>query len=130
MSRHFNFGNNRYVLQCGVCNNIFNLPLRIEPTITLVVIPRRITRFAYNSFIPDGAVFNQQWILFYLNPPPLVVRQVPMEGIHFAQCQKVYVFLYVFYIVEVAAYIQMHSPPGITGSICNFSAGYFHFITG
>ena len=50
---------------------------------------------------------SKLWIFFYLDPPTLVIRKMPVEIIHFMQGDIVDVFFYIINREKVAAYIEM-----------------------
>ena len=57
----------------------------------------------------DASLLGQQWIAFDLNPPSLIVRQMPMKNIHLQQRHDIQDLLDLLHAPEMPGAVQ-HKP--------------------
>ncbi len=113
---HFNFGQHGNVSVCCVSHNLLYLFLCVVAAMTCTVVARA-GKAANNSTVTPCTNGCEFGIFFYFYTPALVIGQVPMEVIHFMQCNVVDVFFYIAYGKEVAAHIQVHTTIGKAGLV-------------
>ena len=123
MSGQVYFGNHGDVTLLRVFHNLFGLFLRIEAAVRgVVVFPASC--FADDGAVAHGADFRQLRIFLYFDSPALVVRQVPVEGIHVVQRQQVDILFYEFEREEVPAYVEMHAAVCKAGFVFDVACRY------
>src|ERR1039457_6775064 len=100
MSGHFDFGNDRDMPGGSVGDNVADLILRIKTTI-----------FPAVSVVAPGADFSQFGIFFDLDPPALVLCQVPMECVELMKRHEIEKPFDIGDVAEMPADIQHQSAP-------------------
>src|SRR3990172_9072590 len=81
MAGHFNLGDYFDMPLGRVCNDLTNLILRVVSAVPNRVELLGAVRADHRSVSPC-ADLRQLRILLYLDPPPLILRQMPVEFIH------------------------------------------------
>ena len=101
MGGHVHFRHNHNVALIGVADDLTDFLLCIESAIGLALHVQRFPAVDLGilSFGPD---LGQQRVLFDLNPPALVIRQVPVEYIDFVAEHQVQIALDGRHIPKVA----------------------------
>ena len=70
--------------------------------------------------MPRGSL-HQFRVLFYLDPPAVVVGKMPVEPVHLVGGNEIDVTLDKLFWEKMARYVQMHAAVWIPGSIFNFN---------
>ncbi len=112
MSRKVNFRNYLYISFLGICHNLTNLFLSIEPSVAFPV--RRIIRTAKiaadNSVVAPRSNLSQFRMALDFNSPSLVVSKMPMEYIELVKRKHINGTLHHLNIRKMPADIE-HKPP-------------------
>src|SRR5688572_32291732 len=88
MTWHFNFWNHSYKSLLRELDDLPCLLLRVEPPVANAIeLMRFVPVMSDETFLPPCTNFRQLRILFNLDSPPLVVRQVPVKRIEFMHGQ-------------------------------------------
>src|SRR5512141_2013631 len=114
MAWHLDLGNDAHETLACVGDDLTNVVLRVEAAVSLVVEDggRRIA----NLVSDDGAVapradVGEARVLLDLDAPSLVVREMPVEGVHLMQREEVDVLLDELLRHEMACRVEMHAAP-------------------
>src|SRR5512133_739448 len=115
MCGHLNLRNHIYVTFSGIGYNLPYFFLCVKTAVggflsgllCLAGTPRFV--LTVNS---HGTHLCQQWVLFDLYAPSLVIYKVPVKDIHFVQSKNIYIPFYEADIEEMPAHIKVHSSPG------------------
>ena len=93
---------------CCICNNLFYLFLCIKTTISFVT---RAERGSQNFVLaPPGTELGELGVFFHLNPPAIVVGEVPVELVYLVMGQPVDEVLDSSCIKEGTGNIEVHAP--------------------
>src|SRR5688572_16792522 len=109
MTRQFDFGNYSDVARLGVGDNILDLFLCVETAVrnSVADVWREIALFY--GLGPLRSDLGQARILFDLDPPALVVRQMPVKVVELVLRHQIDVLLDEIDRHEVARDIEMHA---------------------
>ena len=108
MSGHFNFGNDLHVAIGGVRHDVCNV-------LSGVMSPRDLT-IVFRSPCPD---FREFGIRFNGQPPPLILRQMPVQDVHFLQRHDLDELLDERGLHEVPATVQKQPSVAQLGMVLN-----------
>jgi hypothetical protein len=87
---HFNLGHDGDKPIGRVLDDLANVVLRIKPAVSLAVILfRLLARMTHEGLLSPAADLRQLGIFLDLDPPSLIIGQVPMEDVHFVQGHQV-----------------------------------------
>src|SRR5712692_4143222 len=120
MTRHFDFRDDGDEPRRRICDDLAYVVLRIEPAITLAVVGalRWIGRFAsHDCLIAPAADFRELGILRDLEPPALIVGEMPVKAVELMNREEIEVFLDELLRHEVARRIEMRASPGEAGCV-------------
>jgi len=120
---HVDLGHHGHVPGLGIGHDLADLILGIEAPMWLAVILGVPARAADQGLGPPGPHLGELGVLADLDPPALVVGQVPVEPVHLVQGQEVDVLQYEFLGHEVAGHVQVHAPPTEPGLVFDLHAG-------
>ena len=111
MSRHFYFGNYIDIFVGRISYDLFNLLLCIIPSMLYTVKYLRVVYIiiVYQRLFPLGADFCQFRIFLDFDSPSLIVRQMPVEDVHFVHSQQVDKLVDIFYRCVMTADVQHQS---------------------
>ena len=118
MPRKVNFGHHYNAALMGVGHYFSYLLPGVE---AVVAVPARIQ---YGILATVGAQPCQGVVAFYLNPPPLVVREMPMEAVELVDGHDIQVLLDFIHREEMAGHIQVQAAPDEPGGIFDGQAGH------
>ena len=96
MTRHFDFGDDADESRARVLDDFAYVVLRVETAVRLAVVDveRRIALgLADERLRPPCAGGGETRVFLDLDPPALVVGEMPVEGVHFVQREQVDVLL-------------------------------------
>mmetsp|Transcript_21875 Transcript_21875/g.60812 ORF Transcript_21875/g.60812 Transcript_21875/m.60812 type:complete len:345 (+) Transcript_21875:690-1724(+) len=126
MAGHFNFGNDIHVPFPGKLHHLPNVVLRIVSPVRCPIVRGTIlfpVVMSHQRLIPPRRNGLQLGILGNFQPPPLIVRQVPVKGIHLVQGQGVDEFEHKRFGPKMSRHIHVHAPPGKPGGVVNGETG-------
>ncbi len=66
---------------------------------------------------PVGADLGEPGVPVDLDPPPLVLGQVPVKRVHLVEGQQVEILLDELHRKQMASHIQVHAPIGEAGRV-------------
>src|SRR5206468_9996825 len=96
---------------CGVLHDIFYFVLRIKAAVMCIIICN--TRIAAdNRTVTPGTDLSEPRILLDLDTPALVFGQMPVEVIHFMECDIIDIAFHKGYRHKMASDIKMQAPVG------------------
>lgn len=84
---HLDFGNHLDMALCGVADDLADLLLRVEPAVGLAVVNALFVLVVASDerFRTPGPDLGEQRIFFDLDPPALIVGQMPVEFVDLVQ---------------------------------------------
>ncbi len=122
MSRHLDLRNYIDVPCLCIGHHLADLLLRVETTVRDAVVFTPAVRPHLTAFAPTTDL-GELRVLLDLDPPALVVREVPVETVHLVTRHQVNVFLHEWHREEVAHHVQVHPAPCEARLVRNGVAG-------
>ena len=111
MRQNLYFRNNRYIQFLGISHDLLDILLSIVTSlrniIKLIIFPFPTQTGAF-TFRTD---FNQFRIFLYFNTPALIIRQMPMKGVHLQACHFIKKRLHSFFPFEITSFVKHHRTP-------------------
>mmetsp|Transcript_60632 Transcript_60632/g.179779 ORF Transcript_60632/g.179779 Transcript_60632/m.179779 type:complete len:341 (-) Transcript_60632:395-1417(-) len=121
---HVDLGDDVNVPPRGVRHDFPHVVLRVVSAVTPPVVSARIVMVvALHRLVPPGAHFGQSGVLFYFDPPPLILGEVPMERVHLVHRDQVDEIFHEFLRHEMPAAVQVHTAPPEAGTVLDADAG-------
>ncbi len=117
MTGHLDLGDDGDEPIPGVFHDLPGLRLRVVAAVALAVADVRIEVLGDDGLVPARADLRQPRVPLDLQPPALVLRQVPVEPVQLVRRHGVEVALDELDIEEVPAHVQVEPPPGEPGRV-------------
>ena len=112
----------------SIAHHLAHVVLRVEAAIRQGVVGAGI-QSEYLA-LACGSLGRQLRMALQLQPPSLVVGQVPMEVVEFVPRQEVDVTFDILHGEEVAHHVEVHAPVTEAGAVLYFKAGQFSAARG
>ena len=115
VARHLDLGDDGDEPALGVGDDLADLVLGVETSVGRLLfrgLGRPLVPVLVFPVDPPGAHLGQLGVLLDLDPPALVVREVPVEGVHLMENQKIDVLQHEFLGEEMPRTVEHHAPPG------------------
>lgn len=110
---------------CGVADDLADLLLRVEPAVGFAVVNALFVLVVASDerFRTPGPDLGEQRIFFDLDPPALIVGQMPVEFVDLVQREDVDVGLHVLDREEMAADVEHRPAVGERGLVADDAGG-------
>ena len=122
---HLDFGNHLDMPLCGVADDLADLLLRVELAVGFAVVNALFVLVVASDerFRTPGPDLGEQRIFFDLDPPALIVGQMPVEFVDLVQREDVDVGLHVLDREEMAADVEHRPAVGERGLVADDAGG-------
>ena len=128
MSWHINLGNDVDVSLTRILHHLAQLLLRVVHTLAVGLAVPHATVATNDRLFASGANGGEQGVLLNLDPPTLVIYQVPVEGVDVVQGENVDIFFDKLHILEMACNIEVHTSVAEARIIYNLHRGKLHRV--
>ena len=118
MPRHFDLRDDHNMQAVGIMNDVTDLLLGV---ITSVF--HAVTGAPGSNTLELGFAFD-------LDTPSLVIGKMPVKTVQLVHCHDVKIFFDKIHTEEMAGNVQVHTPPGITGMICDLNIWHIPYHPG
>ena len=119
MPRNLYLWNDGHMSEPCIFNNLLDVLLSVESALWL---PVRVLPVIVRRERPFRSHFGEPRVLFYLNSPTLILRQMPMEHVQFPHRHQVYELLHEFLRIIVPSAVQHHASVGERRSVADLAA--------
>jgi len=126
MARHLDLRHDRDEARARVGDDLTDVVLRVEAAVRLAVEPPRgrvMVLPAHERLTTPRPHLGESRVLLDLDPPSLVVRQVPVKAVELMERRQIDQLLHELLGHEMPRRVQMHAPPGEPGSIFDRDGG-------
>ena len=114
MTRHLDLRHDRHEARAGVGHDLADVVLRVEATVRLAVEPplgRVPIGPADDRLRAPGAHLGETRVLLDLEPPPLIIGQVPVKAVELIERREIDELLHELLRHEVASHVQVDAAP-------------------